>query len=246
MCKDINMKAKLLALTGIASAFLWVTAADAATVSIGAAPGPGPSAFTTVASSGSGAVSFSCSSCSGAVWGVFDANQITATGRPINPLPNILGSTSFNIESTSATGGTLRVAVTSQGNTDVNNQNWISSFTSNSLPTGWSVREQTFIDTANGLFTVTPGGTVTQLGNVLFNAIGTSVTAALAPSGALYSVTHLYTIVATSAGSALSTITLATPIPGALPLFATGLLGLLALRRKRKAASAKSLDPAVA
>jgi len=238
------MKAKLLALTGIASAFLWVSAANAATVSVGAAPGPGPSAFTTVASSASGAVSFSCSSCNGAVWGVFNANQITATGRDINPLPNILGSTSFNIDSTGP--GTLRVAVTSQNNTDVNNQNWISSFTSNSLPTGWSVREQTFIDTANGLFTVTPGGTVTQLGNVLFNAIGTSVTAALAPSGALYSVTHLYTIVATSAGSALSTITLATPIPGALPLFATGLLGLWALRRKRKAAPAKSLDPAVA
>jgi uncharacterized protein YraI len=245
MCKDINMKAKLLALTGIASAFLWVSAANAATVSVGAAPGPGPSAFTTVAGpDASGAVTFSCTSCNAGVWGVFNANQITATGRPVNPLPNILGSTSFNIDATGP--GTVRVAVTSQNNTDVNNQNWISSFTSNSLPTGWSVREQTFIDTANGLFTVTPGGTVTQLGNVLFNAIGTSVTAALAPSGALYSVTHLYTIVATSAGSALSTITLATPIPGALPLFATGLLGLWALRRKRKAAPAKSLDPAVA
>ena len=140
--------------------------------------------------------------------------------------------------------GTLRVFVTSQGNTDVNS-NWISSFTSNSLPTGWSVREQTFIDTANGLFTTT-GATVTQLGNTLFNAIGTSVAAAIAASGNNYSVTHLYTIVATGAGSALSTITLATPIPGALPLFATGLLGLWALRRKRKAAPAESLDPVVA
>ena len=36
------MKAKLLALTGIASAFLWVSAASAATVTIGAAPGAGP------------------------------------------------------------------------------------------------------------------------------------------------------------------------------------------------------------
>ena len=33
----------------------------------------------------------------------------------------------------------------------------------------------------------------------------------------------------------------AVPLPGTLPLFATGLLGLWALRRKRKAASAKSL-----
>jgi len=235
------MRAKLLALTGIASAFLWVSAASAATVSIGASPGA-VGAFTTVATSAAGATTFACLPCAPAVWGVFNANQITATGRPIDPLPNILGSTSFQINA--GDGGTLRVFVTSQNNTDVNS-NWISSFTSNSLPTGWSVREQTFIDTANGLFTTT-GATVTQLGNTLFNAIGTSVAAALAPSGNNYSVTHLYTIVATGAGSALSTITLATPIPGALPLFATGLLGLWALRRKRKAAPAESLDPVVA
>jgi len=239
------MKAKLIALTGIASAFLWVSAANSATVSIGAAPGAGPAPGpVTVATSASGSTSFSCVGCAPAVWGVFTAsNQITATGRPVSPLPDILGSTSFNIAASGP--GTLRVFVTSQGNTDVNST-WISSFTSNSLPTGWSVREQTFIDTANGLYTTTPGGTVTQLGNTLFNTIGTSVTAAIAASGNNYSVTHLYTIVATAAGSALSTITLATPLPGALPLFATGLLGLWALRRKRKAAPAKSLDPVVA
>jgi hypothetical protein len=230
------MKAKLLTLAGIASAFLWVSTANSATVTIGAAPGAGPlPAPNTVGSSPLGATSSSCVSCAAATWGVFSANQITATGRPVNPLPNILGSTSFNISTEGA--GTLRVFVTSQGNTEVNS-NWISSFTSNSLPTGWSVREQTFIDTANGLFTTT-GATVTQLGNTLFNAIGTSVAAALAPSGNNYSVTHLYTIVATGTGSALSTITLSTPLPGALPLFATGLLGLWALRRRRKASPEK-------
>src|SRR6476659_8050216 len=230
------MRAKVLALTGIASAFLWVSGANAATVSIGAAPGAGPSAFTTVATNAAGATTFSCLPCAPAVWGVFNANQITATGRPIDPLPNILGSTSFQINA--GEGGTLRVAVTSQGNTDVSNA-WISSFTSNSLPTGWSVREQTFIDTANGLYTVTPGGTVTQLGNTIFKAIGTSVAAAIAASGGMYSVTHLYTITATGTGSALATITLATPIPGALPLFAAGLLGLWALGRRRKASPEK-------
>ena len=230
------MRAKLLALTGIASAFLWVSAASAATVSIGAAPGAGPlPAPVTVASSAAGATSFACVACAPAIWGVFNANQITATGRPVNPLPNILGSTSFQINA--GEGGTLRVFITSQGNTDVSNA-WISSFTSNSLPTGWSVREQTFIDTANALFTTT-GATVTQLGNTLFNAIGTSVAAALAPSGNNYSVTHLYTIVATGTGAALSTITLATPIPGALSLFAAGVLGLWALGRRRKASPEK-------
>ena len=231
------MKAKHLALAGIASAFLWASTANSATVSIGAAPGAGPApAPVTVATSAAGATSFACIACPAAVWGTFEANQITATGRPINPLPNILGSTSFQINAPGE-GGTLRVFVTSQNNTDASNV-WISSFTSNSLPTGWSVREQTFIDTANGLFTTT-GATVTQLGNTLFNAIGTSVAAAIAASGNNYSVTHLYTITATGAGSALSTITLATPLPGALPLFATGLLGLWALRRRRKASPEK-------
>src|SRR5262245_8027470 len=238
------MKAKLLALAGIASAFLWASTANSATVTIGAAPGAGPvPAPVAVAASPLGAVTFSCVACAPAIWGAFTSNQVTATGRPIEPLPAVLGSTAFDI---SAEGpGTLRVFVTSQGNTDVNSS-WISSFTSNSLPPGWTVREQTFIDTANGLFTTTPGPTVTQLGNVLFNAIGTNVAAALAASGNNYSVTHLYTIVATGAGTSLSTITLSTPLPGALSLFATGLLGLWALRRKRKAAPAKSLDPVVA
>ena len=202
------MKAKLLALAGIASAFLWTSTANSATVTIGVAPGAGPAPPpVVVATSAIGFTSFSCAGCNPALWGVFDANQITATGRPLNPLPNILGSTAFDISSDGA--GTLRVYITSQGNTDVGST-WISSFTSNSLTAGWSVREQTFIDTANGLFTTT-GATVTQLGNTLFNAIGTSVAASIAASGNDYSVTHLYTIVATGGGSALSTITLSSP-----------------------------------
>src|SRR3982074_889137 len=94
------MKAKLLALTGIASAFLWVSAANSATVSIGAAPGAGPSAFTNVQSSATGQVAFSCHPCNAAVWGAFNSNQITATGKPVSPPPDVLGSTSFNINAT--------------------------------------------------------------------------------------------------------------------------------------------------
>jgi len=228
-------------LTGIASAFLWASTANSATVTIGAAPGAGPlPAPITVATSAIGATSFSCLPCAPAVWGVFNANQITATGRPIDPLPNILGSTSFQINA--GDGGTLRVFVTSQGNTDVGSL-WTSSFTSNSLPTGWSVREQTFIDTANGLFTTTPGGTVTQLANTLFNAAGTSTATSLAASGNNYSVTELYTITATGTGSALSTITLSVapvPIPAVgagLPGVIAGVAGLLMWRRRRQKAA---------
>jgi hypothetical protein len=225
------VKAKLLALAGIASAFLWASTANSATVTIGIGVGAG--APVAVAGPTVGAASFA----SLGNFGAFTANQITAIGRPITPLPDILGTTSLNIASGP---GTLRVFVTSQHNTDVGSL-WISAFTSNALPAGWQIIEQTFIDPGDGLFT-TPGN---PLGAGVFSAIGTSVAAAIAASGNMYSVTHLYTIIATSAGAALSTITLSTPLPGALPLFATGLLGLWAVRRKRKAAPAKSLDPVV-
>jgi len=228
------MRAKLLALTGIASAFLWVSAANSATLTIGLASGPGPAPAPVAVATGPGTALLTFTGSSGN----FSTVNVSASGRPNSPLPDILGTTSLDISSSA--GGTLRVYVTSQNNTDVGNT-WISSLTSNSLPGGWSVTEQTFIDPGNGLFTTT-----TQLASNLFNAIGTSVSAAIAASGNNYSVTHLYTIVATGAGTALSTINLATPIPGALPLFATGLLGLWALRRKRKTAPAESLDQAVA
>ena len=91
------MRAKLLALAGIASAFLWASTANSATVTIGAAPGL-VGAPTQVATSAAGATQFACVACNPAIWGVFtSSNQINATGRPVNPLPNILGSTSFQI-----------------------------------------------------------------------------------------------------------------------------------------------------
>ena len=211
---------RLLLLAG-AACLAMVTMANAATITIGLQEaGVNGGAITPVA------VGVGSAQISNFAYGTFTSNTVDGTGRPILPLPDILDSSSLNVSSTTA--GTLRVYVTSQNNNDVSNV-WLSAFTSNRLPTGWTVTEQTFLDPANGLFS-----TAIALGTAVFNAMGTSAAAALAASGANYSVTHLYTIVATGSGTANSTINLSTPIPGALPLFATGLLGLWALRRKRK------------
>jgi hypothetical protein len=203
--------------------------ANAATVTIGLQQvGVNGGAITAVAS-GNGSAQIG-----NLPYGTFTSNTVDGTGRPILPLPDILDSSSLNVTSDGA--GVLRVYVTSQNNTDVSNV-WLSSFTTNRLTAGWSVMEQTFLDPNNGLFT-----TAIALGSAVFNSIGTSAAAVIAASGGNYSVTHLYTIVATGVGVANSTINLSTPIPGALPLFATGLLGLWALRRKRKNTTPENLD----
>lgn len=198
-----------------------VAAASAATVTIGLQQaGVNGGAITTVAS-GAGAANIS-----NLPYGSFSSNTVDGTGKPILPAPDVLDSNSLNV--TTGTAGTLRVYITSQNNTDVSNV-WLSSFTSNRLTSGWSVTEQTFLDPANGLFS-----TAIALGSAAFSGLGTSAAAAIAASGGNYSVTHLYTIVSNGVGVANSTINLSTPIPGALPLFATGLLGLWALRRRNK------------
>ena len=113
-------------------------------------------------------MSVSCVSCAAATWGVFGANQITATGRPVNPLPNILGSTSFKHLKAEGGRDPEAIFVTSQGNTDVNSL-WFQQLHIQFLASVvGSVTKKTFIDTANGLFTTTWGHGDPALGNTLF------------------------------------------------------------------------------
>src|SRR4051812_763459 len=114
------MKSKLLIWAGVAGALLWTSSANSSTLSIGVSVGN--AAPVLVAGPSFGAVIFS----SLANFGVFTADQITATGRPLTPLPDLLGSTSLNVASSGP--GTLRVFVTSQNNTDATNS-WLSTFT---------------------------------------------------------------------------------------------------------------------
>jgi hypothetical protein len=219
---------RLLALAGVAASFLWVSAANAVTVSIGLQQaGVNSGNISPVASGIDTTVLF------GGSYGTFTANAITANGSPPLSGSDLLGTTSSNISSSTA--GVLSVWITAQNITSPIStaMSFISSFTENILSGPiTSVAESTFLDTGNGLWT-----TAIPLSSKSFSAIGTAVLASLSENTGAgpYSITERYIITAAGAGNALSTIDVsATPLPAALPLFASGLGILWAFGKKRK------------
>jgi hypothetical protein len=160
------------------------------------------------------------------VFGAFNLNLVTGSYPGGYTL---LDSTTNN--ATTTTGGTLDVFVTRDFVTAPLNLSFKSAFTANSLPTGWTVQQRTYVDAANVKFS-----TANLLGDVTFSAAGTNTQFDLPVAGAgPYSVTSRYTITAPSAGSSLSTITLtAVPEPGTWALMILGFGGAGAMLRSRR------------
>ena len=232
------MKKNLLPLSASAvfALFLVGSPAGAATITLGLQEAGFNSGNITNEGTATGSISTGAGT-----YGTFTVNNIAGTGNPaLLPLTDLLDGASQNVSS--STPGILNVYATSQGNTLFTGaQTFISSFTSNLLLGGLTVTETTFLDTANGLWTGTAGGTVHQLGQATFSNIGTFLASLGLTPGSLYSITEVFTIdathVAAGGGNAQSTIDVSlspVPIPGALPLFASGILGLVVLGRKRK------------
>lgn len=224
---------QLLALAGIAGiGGLFLTApANAVTVSIGACESGCPTV--TPVNSGTGNDSAS------GPFGTFTFNSVSGTGNPPLTGNDLFSSSSFNISSLTA--GTLEVFITVSGITSPVGSalGLLSSFTTNAVPTGWTISENTYLNASNSVF-----GTTTALGSASFTSIGTLVSGGTFNTGSgPYSLTELYTVVATGAGEVNSTIDISnTPLPAALPLFAGGLgiMGLLARRKKKKGVTALS------
>lgn len=142
----------------------------------------------------------------------------------------LLDSTTSNVST--STPGTLDVYVTRDDISTPVNLSFLSSFTTNQIPTGWTIRQRTYVDTSNAQF-----GTANLLGDWTAPGSNTqSVQFALpVPGAGPYSVTSRFTIAATGAGSSLSTVTLtAVPEPGTWALMILGFGGAGAMLRSRR------------
>lgn len=170
----------------------------------------------------------------GLSYGTFTINNITANG-PVGA-NTLLDSTSVNVSS--STGGTLYVYVTVQGITAPVGAAvpFLSSFTSNALDAGMTLDTATYLSAADGLYALT-----TLLGSASFvgpQLVATDVDLASVPTGAgPYSLTAVYQITSSGAGSSNATIAVSVPGPivgAGLPGLLMACAGLVALARRRR------------
>jgi hypothetical protein len=168
-------------------------------------------------------------------YGNFSVNILTGLQ---GTAPNIFDSSAQDQLSTSFSSGTITVWATITGLTAPIGAStaFFSGFTTNFLPTGWTVQEKTFLDAGNGIFTTTtPLGSHTFLGDPLDVQKASEVDLASILAGP-YSVTEEYIVTASGAGEANSTIDVASavPEPATWAMMLAGLFGIGFMLRGRK------------
>jgi len=206
---------------------LSISTAGAETIAIGACMPPSCATITQLSTNNGSIDSFS---------GAFADFTLSVTGQgPANPVN--LDSTTVYFANASGAPTSLDVFVTETGVTGpvAAALGFLSSFTQNLLTSGWSVTEATFLDSGNTAFALT-----TPLSSASFTTSDlTQIGTAVANTGSgPYSVTEEFAITTGGVlGNTNDTIDLtATPLPGALALFAGGLslLGVAGLRKRRQ------------
>jgi hypothetical protein len=202
--------------------------------------GPDPSAGSFTGGISAGVVK-TVAGCiaTGCNWGVSASGQTT----PLLTLPSILLGNNLTLSGQGAAiGSSINVFITSSDLTDpLGVLNFFTTLTSNTLQNA-TVLINTYLDTANGIFTTT-GGTVTQLspGSTTFVAPGVQSFADKLDPGAKYSITAEFTVTATGSGAnsnATANVSVPGPIVGAgLPGLLAAATGLLLLARRRRTAA---------
>src|SRR5262245_20765797 len=210
----------------VATIALWSPPVLADSVFIGLAQGA--AAPTTVAFS-AGAATITMP------FGTFSNVHVSAQGQSTLTPPDLLFSDT--IDTSSATAGILHIFVTDLDLiSPLGAFSFFSSFTSNTLPNGWTLTTNTYFSPTNALYRGTPLATHT------FSTIGVDEETAQAPTQpGLYSVTEEFVINATGAGDSNDTIDLSattipvpTPEPSSFALLLCGLFLLLLRRRVGK------------
>ena len=221
-------------------ALLWASGASATTISIGDCLGAGCAPSTIATGSGSVAVA-------GATLGSWIVTA-SATGSP--PLAQTTLD-SNTITAQTASGGTITVAITQQGNTfPLGVNSYLSSMSVNpgtSSPAGFTVVETTLNDPTNGLYTQTAADILSTDTFTTIRADGPFSSPSLSDPNP-FSVTDLYTITAPAGCTAaapcsfnltinLSSVNAAVPEPASLSIIGSALVGLGWFGRRRRMAS---------
>lgn len=157
----------------------------------------------------------------------------TSSNHVPSTFPDLLNTHLLNYSTSSS--GTLTVWLTATDLTQpVNITQLLSGFTTNIFQSGWTVQENVYYDTSNGL----DGGTLLASAN--FSGSGLDISkssSSVNVGGGPWSLTEEYIISANGSGSANSTINTYVPEPSGLGILGLGLSAIGALgwiRRRRR------------